>query len=149
MKRQFVFLMGVVALLAMSLAAQPASANQSPPDNSAAVAAQASARAQAEVQAALAQAQAEVARAMDEVKVKVNAKVQKELAAKLAAHRGAMLADLQAKHAELAALAQEIKSRVVAEPRIAMAYQDSESGWLGVQIADVDGDKVKELKLPA
>jgi serine protease Do len=146
MKRKFVVLLGAVALLAISFAAQPAGANQSSPDISAVVAAQASAQAQAEVQAALARAQAEVARAMEEVNVRVNAKVQKELAAKLAAHRGAMLADLQAKQAELAALAQEKASRAVAP---ILAFDDSESGWLGVQISDVDADKVKELKLPA
>ncbi|MBI3484206.1 MAG: PDZ domain-containing protein [Acidobacteria bacterium] len=65
----------------------------------------------------------------------------------MAAHRGAMLADLQARQAELVALMQEKATRLEAEPLLAL--QDSESGWLGVQIADVDAQKVKELKLPA
>jgi serine protease Do len=146
MKSKLMISLSAVMLMAVILVAQPAASTQNPPDISTVVAAQASAQAQAEVQAALAQAQAEVARAMEEVKVKVNAKVQKELAAKLAAHRGAMLADLHARQAELAALVQE---KVTREVGPLLALPDSESGWLGVQIADVDADKVKELKLPA
>lgn len=148
MNRKIFASLGVVILLAVFVAAQPAGANQNPPDISAVVAAQASAQAQAEVQAALTKAQAEIARAMEEVKNNVSAKVQKEIAAKLAAHRGAMLADLQERQAELAALAQEKASREV-DSRFELAFDDSESGWLGVQIADVDAGKVKELKLPA
>jgi serine protease Do len=151
MKSKLMISLGAVMLMAVILVAQPAAGAQNPPDISTVVAAQASAQAQAEVQAALAQAQAEVARAMDEVKHNVSAKVQKEIAAKLAAHRGAMLADLHARQAELAALVQEkvTREKVTREAGPLLALQDSESGWLGVQIADVDADKVKELKLPA
>lgn len=148
MNKKIFFTLGAVILLAVFMAAQPAS-SQIPQDVSAAIAAQAAAQAQAEVQAALAQAQTEVARATAEVNAKVNAKVQREIAAKLAAHRGTMLADLNAMRAELSALAQERAGRATVEPRIAMAFEDSESGWLGVQISDVDAEKVKELKLPA
>ncbi len=143
MKRNIIISLGFVALLAISLAAQPASCNQSPATVSAAW--QEVEQAQREVQAELLKAQAEVARAMEELKRKA-AVQSKEVAAKLAEHRGAMLAELQARQSELAALAQEKASRVVGP---LLAYQDSEGGWLGVQIADVDAQKVKDLKLPA
>ncbi len=146
MNRNTFVSMGAVIVLAILLVALPAAGNQNPPDISTAVVAQASAQAQAEVQAALATAQAEIARATAEVSSKANARVQKEIAAKLAAHRGAMLADLHAVKAELAALAQEKASRAATQ---SFVFEDSESGWLGVQIADVDAEKVKELKLPA
>jgi len=47
----------------------------------------------------------------------------------------------------LAKLIQEKAARLDVAPLVAL--QDSESGWLGVQIADVDAQNVKELKLPA
>jgi C-terminal processing protease CtpA/Prc len=152
MKRQFARLggLGVVALLVFTLGpAQSAAAQgiQKPtPDSTAAYLQQAD-QAQREVQVVLANAQAEIARALQEVNGKVTAKVQKEIKAKLAAHRGAMLADLQARQAELAQLVQEKVTREI-EPLV-QVLQDSEGGWLGVQIAEVDAQKVKELKLPA
>lgn len=148
MKGKIVISLGAVTLLAILLAAQPAFCNQNSAGASAAVSNQEAAQVQREVQAELAKAQAEIARAMEEIKSKTAAKVHKEVSAKLAAHRGAMLADLHARHVELAALAQEKASREV-DSRIGFAFEDSESGWLGVQIADVDAEKVKELKLPA
>lgn len=149
MKRQFAVSLAALALLAFSLrpaqsAASPG--NQNPATDSTAASLQQAEQAQREVQAVLAHAQAEIARAMQEVNGKVAAKVQKEIKAKLAAHRGAMLADLQARQAELSQLVQE---KVTREIESFSALQDSESGWLGVQIADVDAQKVKELKLPA
>lgn len=144
MKRQLVFSLGVVALLAFSLAAQPAPCSQIPVTDSSAVYLQQAEQVQREVQAELAKAQQEISRAVQEVTRKV---VAKDIAKKMAAHRGAMLADLHARQAELAALMQEKAARVEAAPLVAL--QDSESGWLGVQIADVDAQKVKELKLPA
>ena len=151
MKRQFARLggLGAVALLAFSLGtAQSAAATggQNPAPDSQPAYLQQAEQARREVHLVLANAQAEIARALQEVNGKVTAKVQKEIKAKLAAHRGAMLADLQARQAELAQLVQEKTVREI-EPLIAL--QDSESGWLGVQIADVDAQKVKELKLPA
>lgn len=149
MKRQFAVSLGVVALLAFTLGpAQSAAApgSQYPAPDSTAAYLQQAEQAHREVQVVLANAQAEIARALQEVNGKVTAKVQKEIKAKLAAHRGAMLADLQARQTELAQLVQEKVTREI-EPLIAL--QDSESGWLGVQIADVDAQKVKELKLPA
>jgi serine protease Do len=146
MNRKCFIAWSALALLVIFAAAQPAGANQNPADVSAAVAAQASAQAEVEVQAALAKAQAEVARAIQDVNAKTAAKVRKEIAAKLATHRGAMLADLHAAQAELAALAQEKATRTIDSQ---FAFEDSESGWLGVQIADVDAEKVKELKLLA
>jgi serine protease Do len=149
MRRQFVFLMGVVALLAFSLGpaqSGAAACSQIPASDTPAVYLQQAEQVQRDVQAELAKAQAEIARAMEEVKHNVSAKVQKEIAAKLAAHRGAMLADLQARQSELSALAQEKASRLTGSM---LAFDDDESGWLGVQIADVDAGKVKELKLPA
>jgi C-terminal processing protease CtpA/Prc len=143
MKRQFVVSVCAVALLAFSLAVRPASGNQDPSTNSTAVTLQAD-QVQRQVQAELERAQAELARALQEVKSKV---AEKGIAAKLAAHRSAMLADLQARSAELAQLAQERATRELVEPQIQI--QDSEGGWLGVQIGDVDAQKVKELKLPA
>ena len=113
MKGKIVISLGAVALLAVFLAAQPAFCNQSSAGVSAAVFNQEAAQVQREVQAELAKAQAEIARAMEEIKSKTAAKVHKAVAAKLAAHRGAMLADLHARQAELAALAQEKASRVV------------------------------------
>jgi serine protease Do len=148
MKRQFDVTLGVVALLAFSLGAQPALCNQNPATDSSAVYLQQAEQIQHEVQAELVKAQAEIARAMQEVKSKATVR-QKEIAAKLAAHRGAMLADLQARQAELAALMQEKEKATRLEVAPLLALQDSESGWLGVQIADVDAQKVKELKLPA
>ncbi|MBI1750172.1 MAG: PDZ domain-containing protein [Acidobacteria bacterium] len=167
MKRKTCVLLGAVALLAHSLAAQPARSSQNSVSgasadvrssvtetlDSAAVAAQAErpglfgevGQVQGDVQAALAKAQAELARAMEEVRRKAAAH-QKDIAAKLAVHRGAMLADLQARKAELSVLAQERASRVM-EPLLSV--EESEGGWLGVQIADVDAQKVKDLKLPA
>lgn len=149
MKRQFAVSLGVVALLAFTLGTARSAASQgsqNPALDSTAAYFQQADQAQREVQAVLANAQAEIARALQEVNGKVTAKVQKEIKAKLAAHRGAMLADLQARQAELAQLVQEKVTREI-EPLI--AFQDSEGGWLGVQIADVDAQKVKELKLPA
>ncbi len=143
MKAKLVFSLGAVALLALSLGAQPAFSNQNPATDSTAVYLQEAAQVQRDVQAELAKAQEEIKRAVQEVTKKAAAK---EIAKKLAAHRGAMLADLHARQAELAARIQEKVTREVAP---LVAYQDSESGWLGVQIADVDAQKVKELKLPA
>ncbi len=144
MKRQLVFSLGVVALLAFSFAAQSASCSQIPATDSSAVYVQQAEQVQREVQAELAKAQQEISRAVQEVTRKV---VEKNIAKKMAAHRGAMLADLHARQAELAALMQEKAIRLEVAPLVAL--QDSESGWLGVQIADVDAQKVKELKLPA
>jgi len=148
MKRNIVILLGAAALLAISFATQSASGNQGSSDISAVVAEQASAQAQAEVQAELAKAQQEIDRAVQEVTRKI---VVKNIAKKMAAHRVSMLADLHARQAELAALVQEkvTREKVIREAGPLLALQDSESGWLGVQIADVDADKVKELKLPA
>jgi serine protease Do len=143
MKRQFVFLLGVAALLAFSLAALPAPCSQIPAADPSAAYLQQAEQVQREVQAELAKAQLEISRAVQEVTRTV---VQKDIAKKLAVHRGAMLADLHARQAELAALIQEKVTREVAP---LLELQDSESGWLGVQIADVDAQKVKELKLPA
>ncbi len=147
MNRKMVVSLGAVVVLTLSLGAQatrPAERDQSP----AAVylqQADPAERGQREVQAELAKAQAELARAVEEVTRKA-AGHHKEIAAKLAAHRGAMLADLQARQAELAALVQE---KITREITPLLALEESESGWLGVQIADVDAQKAKELKLPA
>jgi serine protease Do len=143
MKRQLVFSLGVVMLLAFSFAAQPAPCSQIPATDSSAAYLQQAEQVQREVQAELAKAQQEISRAVQEVTRKV---VGKNIAKKMAAHRGAMLADLHARQAELAALVQE---KVTREVGPLLALQDSESGWLGVQIADVDAQNVKELKLPA
>ena len=149
MKRQFAVSLGAAALLAFSLgSAQSAAAqgSQNPAPISTAEYLQQADQAQREVQMALVKAQAEIARAVQEVSGQVNTQLQKEIKAKLAAHRGAMLADLHARQAELAQLVQEKAGHEIEQ---AFALQDSESGWLGVQIADVDAQKVKELKLPA
>ncbi|MCL5288369.1 MAG: PDZ domain-containing protein [Acidobacteria bacterium] len=149
MKTRFVILLSAVALLAFSLGTGFASGAQAPTPEATTVYSLQAEQVQREVQAELAKAQAEIERAMQEVKSKVNAKVQKQLAAKLAASRTALLADMKLRQAELAALAQEKAARVIAEPRIALEQELSEGGWLGVQIANVDAEKVKQLKLPA
>ena len=143
MKKQFVFSLGAVALLAFLFAAQPAPSSQISATDSSAVYLQQAEQVQQEVQAELAKAQQEIDRAVQEVTRKI---VVKNIAKKMAAHRGAMLADLHARQAELAKLVQE---KVTREVGSLAALQDSESGWLGVQIADVDAENVKELKLPA
>jgi len=144
MKKQFVFSLGVVALLAFLFAAQPAPSSQISATDSSAAYLQQAEQVQKEVQAELAKAQQEIDRAVQEVTRKI---VVKNIAKKMAAHRGAMLADLHARQAELTKLMQEKAARIEAGPLVAL--QDSESGWLGVQIADVDAENVKELKLPA
>jgi Skp family chaperone for outer membrane proteins len=100
MKRQFVFSLGVVALLAFSFAAQPAPSSQIPATDSPAAHLQQAEQVQKEVQAELAKAQQEIDRAVQEVTRKI---VAKNIAKKMAAHRGAMLADLHAR-GELTAL---------------------------------------------
>jgi serine protease Do len=132
--------------MVLGLGAAAAFSDPTPATQSTAAEIQQAEQIQREVQTELAKAQAELARALQEVKVKVDAKVHKELAAKLAKHRTAMLADLHVHQAKLTALAQEKAMHEVAP---LLALQDSEGGWLGVQIADVDAEKVKELKLPA
>jgi serine protease Do len=150
MNWKFGVAVSAVALLAISMAAQPVAGNQEPVTASPVVTMQ-SDQIQRQVEVELERAQAELRRALQEVQSTVASKA---IAAKLKAQRGAMLADLRARTAEIAALAQErvAQAQEKAEREVESQMQlsfDSGGGWLGVQIADVDAQKVKELKLPA
>lgn len=116
-------------MIVFAMAVQPVACAQSSSDASAIIALQVTEQTQHEVQAELARAQAELARAMDEVNQKVRVKVNRELAARLAAQRGALLSNLSSLKAELAAMEQERSTQRVS-PLIEV--QESESGWLGV-----------------
>jgi serine protease Do len=116
-------------------------------------------RMQRDVQEELAKAQAEIARAMVELHQHGAARREK-LSAELAARREELLVALQQQQARLLAAKQELAARVGQEAARAMKlaersfdqevlFGDSTSGWLGVSIAEVNADKVKELKLPA
>jgi C-terminal processing protease CtpA/Prc len=149
MKIKFAVAMCTAALLTFSLAVQPAAGDQEQSANSAATTIQ-SDQVQREIQAELERAKVELARAMQEVKSKAT---EKAIAAKLSAHRSVMLADLQSRLSEINALAQErvalAQEKAEREVESQMQLFDSGGGWLGVQIGDVDAQKVKELKLPA
>lgn len=149
MRIKFAVSMCAVALLAFALAVQPAAGNQDPASSSSAGTIQ-SKLVQQQVQVELERAQAELARALQEVQSKVASKV---IAAKLKAQRQALVAELHARQGEVAALAQErvAKAQEKAEREVESQFQyfGGGGGWLGVQIADVDAEKVKELKLPA
>jgi serine protease Do len=104
-----------------------------------------------------------IARKLAEVHART-ALAQDQLAARLAKHHAELavrlekqLSSLHSKRAMMEAHAQEAAARVQADvlraqEGLAQALtltQDSESGWLGVQIAEVTSEKMKELKLAA
>jgi serine protease Do len=77
-----------------------------------------------------------------------------KLAAKIEAQEQGTLdelsAQVEAKTAELEARANELSAQLVAQtPEIGVGPWEEESGWLGIEIAEVTPEKAKELKLSA